>query len=42
MAYPLTADAALAMLDEGQARWRAGVEELTDEALRLNCREPGF
>ena len=42
MAYPLTADAALAMLDEGQARWRAGVEGLTDEALRLNCREPGF
>ena len=30
------------MLDEGQARWRAGVEGLTDEELQLNCREPGF
>lgn len=39
MAYPLTADAAL---DEGQARWRAGAEGLTDEALQLDCREPGF
>ena len=40
--YPLSAAEALAELDAGQARWRAGVESLTDEDLRLNCREPGF
>lgn len=42
MDYPLTAAEALRQLDAGQARWRAGIEALTDEELRLNCREPGF
>lgn len=40
--HPLTADRALAELDQGQARWRAGVQGLSDAELRARCREPGF
>ncbi len=41
-AYPATAGEALAALDQGYARWTAGVAALTPADLRANCREPGF
>lgn len=40
--YPLDAATALAHLDDGQTRWRAGVAALSTEQLQENCREDGF
>lgn len=41
-AYPPTADGALADLDDGYARWMAGIGTLGPAELAANCREPGF
>jgi hypothetical protein len=41
-AYPATAAGALADLDEGYARWMAGIGDLGPAQLAGNCREPGF
>ncbi len=40
--YPLTADDALARLDEAYRLWNAGVRGLTASDLGEQCREPGF
>lgn len=39
--YPLRADAALADLDAGFARWATGVRGLTEADLVARCGEPG-
>ena len=41
-AYPATAAEALAELDDGYARWIAGVSRLSAPELAAHCREPGF
>lgn len=41
-AYPATAVAALADLDDAYARWMAGIGALGPDELAANCREPGF
>jgi hypothetical protein len=41
-AYPATAASALADLDDGYARWMAGITGLGPAQLAANCREPGF
>jgi hypothetical protein len=41
-AYPGTAAAALASLDEMYERWIGGVAALSPAALAERCREPGF
>ena len=41
-AYPATAAEALAELDDGYARWIAGVSSLSALELAAHCREPGF
>ena len=40
--YPLSAAEALGRLDEGYARWIAGIRGLDLAGLTQNCREPGF
>jgi hypothetical protein len=40
--YPLTADDALAQLDDGYRLWNDGVRGLTAADLAARCREPGF
>ncbi|WP_420121637.1 DinB family protein [Nakamurella sp.] len=41
-AYPPDAAGALADLDDGYARWLAGITALGPAELAANCREPGF
>lgn len=41
-AYPPTADAALADLDDGYARWLAGIRAMGPDEWAVNCRESGF